>query len=49
MKEGELVKWRGVNRIEHGLLVEKQSDGEHWLVSLDNGKCVIVNEKNIIG
>ena len=48
MREGQAVSWRGVNRIEHGLLVERQSDGEHWLVHLDNGKYVIVNEKSFI-
>lgn len=47
MKVGDRVRWRGVNRIESGVLAQS-SDGELWLVDLGNGKFVIVNEKSFI-
>jgi len=47
MKAGERVHWSGVNRIESGVLKSEQKDGD-WLVLLDNGKYVIVNENQIL-
>lgn len=47
MKEGDKVRWSGVNRIEEGTLL-REMDGGNWYVSLPNGKFVLVNEKSFI-
>lgn len=47
MREGDKVRWRGVNRIEHGYLLREMSGGD-WYVSLPNGRFVLVNEKSFI-
>lgn len=46
MKAGERVHWNGVNRIESGVLHSEQKDGD-WIVRLDSGKYVIVNENSM--
>lgn len=47
MKLGDKISWRGVNRIESGLLLREKGGGD-WEVSLPNGKFVLVNEKSFI-
>lgn len=47
MREGDKVRWRGVNRIEDGTLLREMTNGD-WYVSLRNGKFVLVNEKSFI-
>lgn len=47
MKEGDRVYWNAVNGRVGGVLKKLQKDGD-WLVLLDNGKYVIVNEKSFI-
>lgn len=46
MKPGEAVAWRGVNRIERGVLFSEQKDGD-WIVRCENGKFVVVNENSM--
>lgn len=48
MNVGDRVRWNGVNRIEEGVLKQKCVDEVHWMVLLDNGKYVVVNEKSMI-
>lgn len=45
MKEGDKVRWTTVNGFGSGVLVKEQKDGD-WIVLLDNGKHVIVNERS---
>ena len=45
MKEGDTVYWDTVNGIRRGVLKKLQEDGD-WLVLLDNGKYVLVNESS---
>lgn len=47
MKEGERVRWRGVNREEEGFLLREMGGGD-WYVSLPNGRFVLVNERDFI-
>ena len=47
MKEGDIVRWNGVSRVESGVLVREKCAGD-WYVSLSNGKYVLVNEKSFI-
>ena len=47
MKEGDMISWQGVNRVERGYLLRDMGDGD-WYVSLPNGRFVLVNEKSFI-
>lgn len=47
MKEGDRVRWNGVNRVETGTLLREMSGGD-WYVSLPNGRFVLVNETSFI-
>ena len=47
MKVGDVVKWNGANRVESGTLHSEQKDGD-WIVRLENGKYVVVNEKSML-
>lgn len=47
--EGKFVKWKTVNGIVMGLVVKPAMEGKgNWVVSLNNGKIVIVNENSFI-
>lgn len=43
---GRRIYWKGVNRIESGIIADEE--GGCWLVLLDNGKHMIVNRRSII-
>ena len=47
---GERVKWKALNGIVEGTVVEKapSKKGGDWYVRLDNGKDCIVNETSFI-
>lgn len=47
MAPGDKVRWEGPNRVLEGTL-EKKVEEAGWLVSLPNGKYVIVNEGSFI-
>lgn len=47
MREGDKVRWRGVNRIEEGVLLREMGGGD-WYVSRQNGRFVLVNESSFI-
>lgn len=47
MKIGVRVSWTAVNGIVSGVLEQSRPGGD-WVVRLDNGKIVIVNEKSFI-
>lgn len=38
MKEGDIIEWRGVNRIHRGKLIKSDTSSEGFIVRLDNGK-----------
>lgn len=40
MKEGDIIEWRGANRIYRGKVIKSDtsSDSEGFIVRLDNGK-----------
>ena len=46
-EKGDTVSWKAVNGVVSGTLEGEIKPGE-WLVRLDNGKSVIVNEKSFI-
>lgn len=37
MKEGDIIEWKGVNRIQRGKVIKSDTDSEGYLVKLDNG------------
>ena len=43
---GDTVKWKTVSRDASGKVTEDYGNGD-WLVTLDNGKVVIVNERSM--
>lgn len=45
LQKGEKISWKAVNGVARGTIVDKSIN---YLVRLDNGKQVIVNEKSII-
>lgn len=45
MEAGTVVYWNAVNGVTRGTIQSQQKDGD-YLVALDNGKYVIVNEKS---
>lgn len=48
MRKGDAVKWRTVNGIASGYLIEAQENGD-WLVLVAvTGKYVVVNETSFI-
>lgn len=47
MREGDEVRWNGVNKVERGTLLRKIND-EEWYVWLQNRKAVVVNESSFI-
>lgn len=44
---GERVSWNAVNGVVSGTLEREGKPGE-WMVRLDNGKYVIIDEKSFI-
>lgn len=46
-EKGDRVRWNAVNGVISGTLERDGKPGE-WLVRLDNGKSVIVNENSFI-
>ena len=46
MKEGDIVKWRSVNKVCTGPAIGKHPLG--WIVKMDNGKIVVVHRKSIL-
>lgn len=47
MKAGDTVSWEGANRVVSGTLDREHVAGD-WIVRLDNGKYVIVNEEQFL-
>lgn len=47
-KIGDTVKWRIVSKDATGIVTEDHGGGD-WLVTLESGKVVIVNEKSMYG
>lgn len=47
VRNGDIVSWNAVNGVAEGRIQDYLGDNQ-WLVSLPNGKCVIVNEKSFI-
>lgn len=47
MKAGDKVSWKTVNGSTSGVLEEDWGNG-NWVVTLDNGASVIVNEASFI-
>lgn len=47
MDVGDVVKWRGVNRIEQGTITEVIGQG-NFEVEASPGRIVIVNERSVI-
>lgn len=45
MKNGDNITWRTLNGTRSGVIVAENGSG--YLVKLDNGKYVIVNQKSI--
>ena len=37
MKEGDIIEWKGVNRIHRGKIIKFDTGTEGYLVKLDNG------------
>lgn len=37
MKEGDIIEWRGVNKIHQGKVIKCDTDPEGFIVQLDNG------------
>lgn len=47
--EGKNVKWNAVNGVVSGTVLRLASNGNgNWIVSLESGKIVIVNEMSFI-
>ena len=38
MKEGDIIEWRGVNRIHRGKVIKSDTSSEGFIVRMDNGK-----------
>ena len=38
MKEGDIIEWRGANRIHRGKVIKSDISSEGFIVSLENGK-----------
>ena len=38
MKEGDIIEWRGANRIHRGKVIKSDTSSEGFIVRLDNGK-----------
>ena len=38
MKEGDIIEWRGANRIHRGKVIKSDTSSEVLIVRLDNGK-----------
>lgn len=47
MKKGDTVSWRTINGTTSGRLMSEIDNG-YWLVSLRNGKVVMVHENSFI-
>lgn len=47
MKEGDKVRWMGVNKVIEGTLLRELGGGD-WYVSLPNKMFVLVNESSFI-
>lgn len=37
MKEGDIIEWKGVNRVLRGKVIKSDTDAEGYQVKLDNG------------
>lgn len=37
MKEGDIIEWRGANRIHRGMVIKSDASLEGFIVKLDNG------------
>ena len=37
MKEGDIIEWRGANRIQRGKVIKSDISPEGFIVKLDNG------------
>lgn len=48
IKIGDRVKWLTVSKDATGIVTEDHGGGD-WLVTLESGKVVIVNEKSMYG
>lgn len=46
MKEGDIVKWRSVNKVCIGTSIGKHPLG--WLVRTESGKAVVVHRTSIL-
>lgn len=44
MKPGDIIEWRGVNRIHRGTIVKSSSENEVLLCQLDNGKSFLLDD-----
>lgn len=38
MKEGDIIEWRGANRMHRGKVIKSDISSEGFIVRLDNGK-----------
>lgn len=38
MKEGDIIEWRGANRMHRGKVIKSDISSEGFIVLLDNGK-----------
>lgn len=45
VKPGDRIAWMSIKGPQSGVIETKFGNG--WLTRLDNGKCVLVNEKSI--
>ena len=37
MKEGDIIEWRGANKVYRGTVITSEIDPEGYVVQLDNG------------
>ena len=37
MKEGDIIEWKGVNRIHRGKVVRCETNTEGYIIRMDNG------------
>ena len=44
MKEGDIIEWRGVNRIYQGKVIKSDISPEGFIVRLDNGCTFQLND-----
>ena len=40
MKEGDIIEWRGANRIHRGKVIKSDTSSEGFIVRLDNALCM---------